>query len=161
MEAGTDTSQWSAGRSKAHPGEQGVCSRECSLSKVQPHLLLVLGDAGLGSLDVLSSALGLERAEDVGRVVMTKTLTHSEPAHGPPPYFQLVLKSVTVTLGNWWNLQQTPNSQNLPCAGIPLLRKPGMCEGRAVPWLCAGAHPEHPLPLTPPHPHRRQGQPQQ
>lgn len=93
MEAGTDTSQVSGQQEGAkHTQESKVCarvgSREYSLSKVQPHLLLVLGDAGFGSLDVLSSALGLGTAEQWG-VVTIKTLTQSEPAHTPPPCFQL------------------------------------------------------------------------
>lgn len=76
-------------------------SRERSLSKVQPHLLLVLGNASFGSLDVLSSALGLGRAEDMGRVVMIKTPSQSEPAHTPHQAFKsMALKSITVTLGN-------------------------------------------------------------
>lgn len=86
MEAGTDTSQVSGEQEGAkHTQESKGCvivgCRGYSLSKVQPHLLLVLGNAGFGSLDVLSSALGLGRAENVGSVVMIKTLTQHEPAH--------------------------------------------------------------------------------
>lgn len=75
-----------------------VGSREYSLSKVQPHLLLVLGDAGFGSLDVLSSALGLGTAEHMGSVVTIKTLTQNEPAH-TPTMLSVGLKSIIVTLG--------------------------------------------------------------
>lgn len=94
MEAGTDTSQVSgqqegAKHTQENKGGAREGPREHSLSKVQPHLLLVLGDAGFGSLDVLSSGLGLGRAEDVGSVVMIKTLTQSEPAHTHTPPFTL------------------------------------------------------------------------
>lgn len=56
-------------KEQSTPREQGgarVGSRERSLSTAQPHLTLVVGDAGLGSLDVLSSALGLGKQRTWG-----------------------------------------------------------------------------------------------
>lgn len=149
------TSQWSAGRSKAHPGEQGVCQGR--VQRIFPKQSAASPAArtqrcGLWKPGCTQQCSWPGRAEHMGSVVMIKTLTQSEPAHTHPHHAFSWIKIHHCYIGY---LMESPADPQRPSPSLgrdpPAQKARDTCEGQSCALAqCSGtsrtAPPTHTFP---------------